>query len=540
MRSVSRARAERRAGSTVKAGRRTGFVARGVTLLLGAALAGGLASCDHAVEPTAVLPPLEPAQLDADAGGWRMIVLSRAGDIAVPAPAAVTSPAYAAELDSVRAAQARATDADRRAMAFWAGGGVLRWNEIQRELTARFNLPPAPNADGSYTIPTAANPFSDPQFPFASPPYAARAYSYVAVAQYEALKAAWHWKYFYNRPSPARADARLAAAAPVAPSALPAYPSEAAVLSGVTAEMLKLLFPVAADEITGRAAEERQAALLSGAASPSDLAAGVELGKAVAAAVIARARSDGMGAAVGTATLWKALADSATARGEVAWVSQESPARPPMLPLFGRVRAWSMTPSELDALEPPAPPSTGSARMAADLAEVKRTVDGLTRAQLAIAQKWNDGAGTYTPPGHWNAIASDYVRDARLSEVRAARDFALLNMAMHDAAVGCWRVKYEYFNPRPAQLDPSIKTVIGLPNFPAYPSGHSTFSAAAAEVLSYLFPSGASAFAADADEAGVSRLYAGIHYRSDIDGGKLHGGRIGAAVVKMARADGAK
>ena len=62
-------------------------------------------------------------------------------------------------------------------------------------------------------------------------------------------------------------------------------------------------------------------------------------------------------------------------------------------------------------------------------------------------------------------------------------------MAMHDAAVGCWDAKYVYFNPRPSQMDPELKTIIGLPNFPSYTSGHSTFSAAAAEVLSYLFPS---------------------------------------------------
>jgi hypothetical protein len=126
--------------------------------------------------------------------------------------------------------------------------------------------------------------------------------------------------------------------------------------------------------------------------------------------------------------------------------------------------------------------------MKAELAEVKRTVDGLTRDQLAVGLRWNDGAGTYTPPGHWNDIAAEYVRDARMSEVRAARAFALLNMAMHDAAVACWRVKYKHFNPRPSQLDPSIRTSIGLPNFPAYPSGHSTFSAAASGVLGLPVP----------------------------------------------------
>lgn len=174
-----------------------------------------------------------------------------------------------------------------------------------------------------------------------------------------------------------------------------------------------------------------------------------------------------------------------------------------------------------------------------ETAEVRRTVDRLTNAQLAIAQKWNDGAGTYSPPGHWNDVALEYVSDAQFSEVRAARVFALLNMAMHDAAVGCWEAKFHYFNPRPSQLDPGIKTQIGLPNFPAYPSGHSTFSASAALILSYLFPGGASSFDAMRDEAGISRLYGGIHYRSDIDAGKAHGGRIAGYTLTFAQGDGA-
>ena len=84
-------------------------------------------------------------------------------------------------------------------------------------------------------------------------------------------------------------------------STLPVYPSEDAVLSGVTAEMLKLLFPAALEEITRKAAEQREAAILSGRATASDVAAGLALGKAVAALVINRARADGMGAAAGNA-----------------------------------------------------------------------------------------------------------------------------------------------------------------------------------------------------------------------------------------------
>ena len=112
-------------------------------------------------------------------------------------------------------------------------------------------------------------------------------------------------------------------------------------------------------------------------------------------------------------------------------------------------------------------------------------------------------------------------------------------MAMHDAAVGCWDTKFAYFNPRPSQLDPEIRTVIGLPNFPSYTSGHSTFSAAAATVLSYLFPNNAAYFEEQKDEASISRLYGGIHYRADIEMGKEHGTRIGGYTVRFARLDGA-
>jgi hypothetical protein len=511
------------------------FGPRSLAFLSCAVILSG-SGCENAVEPSEYLPPLDVAQPDAEAGGWRMIALKSPDQFTVAPPTAVTSEAYRAELAAIRSAQGNLTAAQRREIEYWGGGGVLRWNQILRELVARFSLPPAPREDGTYPVPDAENPFADPQFPFANPPYAARAYSYVSVAQFDALKSAWYWKYRYGRPAPGRVDAGIRPLMPL--GELPAYPSEDAVLSGVTAEMLKLLFPAAVEEITQRAAEEREAALLSGKATASDIAAGLALGKAVAAVINARAATDGMRNAVGNPAQWRELQDGAVARGEIPWLSQESPARPPMLPNFGQVLAWMMTPAEVVREQPPAPPSTSGAQMQRELAEVKRTVDHLTREQLAIAHKWNDGAGTYTPPGHWNDIAAEYIRDARMSEVRAARTFALLNVAMHDAAVGCWSVKYRYFNPRPHQLDPNIETVVGLPNFPAYPSGHSTFSAAAATVLSYVFPQAASDFEAMKEEASISRLYAGIHYRSDIERGQEHGARVGGYAVRFGRQDG--
>src|SRR5256885_10059376 len=169
-----------------------------------AAFAGS--GCDNTITSSEALPPLEMASLDSNAGSWRMIVLSGPTQFTVAAPVAETSAAYAVELAAIRTAQANLTAAQRNSIAYWAGGGVLRWNQIERELVARFNLPPAPRPDGTYPVPDPENPFADPQFPFANPPYAARAYSYVAVAQYEALKAAWYWKYQFHRRAPPPID----------------------------------------------------------------------------------------------------------------------------------------------------------------------------------------------------------------------------------------------------------------------------------------------------------------------------------------------
>lgn len=480
---------------------------------------------------------LEAQGADVNAGDWRMIVLAGPTQIAVPPPGQTGSVDYQAELAAIRNAQSRLTRAQQASIDYWSRGGVLRWNEILMELVANSDLPPAPNPDGSYPAPDANNPFADPRFPFANPPYAARAYSNVSAAQYDALKSAWHYKYLYNRPAPSQIDSNIRALLPT--NGIPAYPSEDAVMSGVTAELLKLMFPTEVEKITLKAAEQRQAALLSGKAAASDIAAGLALGNAVAAVFATRAGADGMRTAGGSPAIWQAMADAATARGEIPWRSRETPPRPPMLPLFGNVRAWMMTPAEIVQERPPAPPSTSSPLMAQELAEVKRAVQGLTREELAIAFKWSDGLSSPTPPGHWNFLAAPYFEKAGFSEVRMARAFALLNMAMHDAAVACWDAKFFYFNPRPSQLDPELKTALGLPNFPSYTSGHSTFSAAAAEVLTYLVPSEAAFFRAQMEEAAISRLYGGIHYRSDIEVGKDHGTRVGGYTVRFARLDGA-
>src|SRR5262245_16300966 len=311
-----------------------------------AALALAGSACQQGITQTEDLPPLAPSSTDANAGSWRMLVLSGPTQIAVPPPGLVTSEAYRAELSAIKAAQAGLTPEQRAIVEYWSAGGVLRWNQILRELVARYNLPPAPRADGTYPVPDATNPFADPQFPFANPPYAARAYSYVSVAQFEALKSAWYDMYLYNRPAPSKVDSGVQA---LAAADVPAYPSADAVLSGVNETLLRLLFPAAADEIAQRALDQRNAAGWSGKAAPSDVEAGVALGRSVAAVFQARAATDGMRTAGGNRALWDSMAAAASARGEVPWISQENPARPPMLPLFGQVRSWVMTPADVVA-----------------------------------------------------------------------------------------------------------------------------------------------------------------------------------------------
>jgi len=119
-----------------------------------------------------------------------------------------------------------------------------------------------------------------------------------------------------------------------------------------------------------------------------------------------------------------------------------------------------------------------------------------------------------------------------------ARMLAYVGTALMDAGIACWETKYYYYSPRPQQF--GLKTSVGLPNFPSYTSGHSTFSFAASTVLSSFFPDKASLFNSYAQEASDSRVYGLIHFRVDCSMGGKHGRLIGDYAVKRANADGAK
>jgi hypothetical protein len=499
-----------------------------------------ISSCSKSIEGrTDNVPALSPANIDMNAGTWKPILLTGPADVVMVAPIATNTPDYIAQINEIKTWQKDLTAEEKAIVKYWSAGAVFRWNEILRELVAKHNLPPYQNADGTYPFPSAGNPLAYPQFPFANPPYAARAYAYVSAAEYDALVAAWYYKTLYNRPAPYAVDSSVNVL--VSRSVLPSYPSEDAVIEGVNTEMLKLLFPGDQDFIQEKAEEHKRARIIAGANVRSDLDAGEALGKLVAQKFVTRARGDRAGAAVGTPAIWTQMEQDCVARGETPWISQESPKRPPMLPLFGKVKTFlfdSLT--MVTQIRPGPPPSTSSKQFQDETAEVLYYSEHPTRERMKAIDFWADGVATVTPPGHWNDIAAgDFLRQ-NFSEVRWARNMALLNMAMMDAAIVCWDAKFAYFNPRPTQVDSRIKTLTGLPNFPSYISGHSTFSAAASTILGHIIPSRATDYNSMAEEAKLSRLYGAIHYRSDIEVGFTCGQKVGNYAIQKAIADGAE
>lgn len=234
----------------------------------------------------------------------------------------------------------------------------------------------------------------------------------------------------------------------------------------------------------------------------------------------------------------------------------------PLQPCWGLIRPMVLTSGE-ECL-PPGPPEfftdPDSDFYAAGLEVYTAGLD-LTEAQKTIADYWSDGPGaTGTPPGHWIAIASQIARNDNLSLAAAAEAYAHVGVAVHDAFIGCWNVKYIDNLQRPvtyinANINADWLPYIETPGFPSYTSGHSTQSAAAARVLTDMFgikrftdtthtdhglvppqePRTFDSFDAAAAEAAVSRLYGGIHFAFDNDDGLASGQCIGQAITDRVR-----
>ena len=495
-----------------------------------------VSSCEKDIPVQADYTDYVYSSMDEDGGSWKPILLTGSSQIAVPAPADVSSEAYQNELAALKTATSNLTGSQMEAVEYWSNNPILRWNEIALELVAKYNLIPGPNADGTYTLPDPANPGNIPHFPFAHPPYAVRALSYLSVAQFDGLITSWFYKFTYNRPAPGQVDASITPA--YVDNSLPSYPADGAVVAAASRDILTAMFPLEKDYLAAKAEEQMASLQWAGINVESDVTAGAAIGEEVAKAALARAATDGMKKAQCPKPISDSLKTAAFNRFGWQWDNIEVPPRPVGLtPLFGQVKMWNVP--TVEEVRPPVPPAPGTAEYEENVKELKHYADDMTEEWRAIANFWQDGLGTYTPPGHWNRIAKEYVLKYQLNPLRTARLFAYLNMAMMDAGISCWDAKYYYHYPRPINQIPGYKTIAGTPNFPSYTSGHSVFSAAAAEVLTYVFPEEGAKFRDWALEAAISRVYGGIHWRFDAEVGTAQGINVANYTINVAKADGA-
>jgi membrane-associated phospholipid phosphatase len=356
------------------------------------------------------------------------------------------------------------------------------------------------------------------------PPMAARNLAMVHVAIYDAVNAVTrtHQPYAIDAIPEAGASAEAAAAAAAHYVLVTLYPGRK--------EQCDRLFVESLRELPANQGRD----------------SGADLGRFVAERILELRRDDGAA---------RAQADYQLKPGPGVWERTPPGRQDPLYPLWGKVTPFAIKPGTQYRV--PGPPALDSAAYAAAYREVnelggKRSLRR-TEEQTQIALFWADNAGTATPPGHWNEIAQAIARARGTSLAENARLFALLNMSLADAGLYCWIIKFNYGFWRPITAiqanDPLWEPLIETPPFPSYTSGHSTFSGAAASTLANFFgtdrvrftttsdglPGVARTFEslwAAAEEAGMSRIYGGIHWQFDNTDGLAAGKELGLYVLR--------
>jgi membrane-associated phospholipid phosphatase len=442
---------------------------------------------------TGVAAALAGEQIEPNAGSWKTWVIASGRDFRTPPPP--NDAAAGAELAELKALANKRDAAAKDLIAYWdVGPPSYRWQEIALDETLRNNLPW---------------------------PIAIRDFALVHAAIYDAMVAAWDSKYAYNRKRPSEVDVALITALPNPLS--PSYPAEHAVAAGAAAAVLSYLFPDRATYFAGKAEEAGRSRLLAGVQYPSDVSAGLDLGHKVAALVVERGKADG------SDVKWT----GSVPVGPGKWNGTN-----PILPQMAMWKTWVLaSPSEFRSLPPPA---YDSPEKAAELTEIKNFPR--TPKTNSAAYFWEYAVGGLRAHQYWSGQIGRLVLEHRLDNdpPLAARAYALQDIAISDAGIACWDGKYTYWAIRPFQLDPEVKPLFPTPNHPSYPAAHGCSSTANAVILGYLFPRDAAALAALAQEAAESRVWAGIHYRSDIVAGVALGRAVADKVIDRAQKDGAQ
>jgi hypothetical protein len=322
----------------------------------------------------------------------------------------------------------------------------------------------------------------------------------------------------------------------------PADSSVVAAVDSAAHDVLGYVYP--AQQATFDTLLTSQLALLPSGQGTTD---GETVGQAVGNAIIALRANDGSTNYVDF--------EPGTAPGD--WQPTPPMYAPALDPQWANLTPFALTgPNQFD---PAGPPALSSQQWADAVNQVESlgAVNSTTRtaAQTTLAQFWNDGVGTDTPSGHWNAIAQTVAQQAGDSLTDDARLFAELDISMADAGIATWNTKYLYDTWRPVTViqsggdgvnpavtaDATWTSLLTNPNFPEYVSGHSTFSMAAATVLDSAFGDNVTfttkepttslsltynSFQQAATDAGMSRMYGGIHFIFSIQDGWALGTQV--------------
>lgn len=431
----------------------------------------------------------EESEIEPGAGQWQTWVLQSGSELRPPAP-----PDKAAGKKELAELQALAAQRDADALAqiaYWdAGSPSYRWTQITIDQINK-------------------KPINVPRFN--------RLLALLHVAVYDGMIAAWDAKYTYERPRPSEVDHRFATVIPNPAS--PSYPDERAVAAGAAAAILSYVYPDDAQSFADLANAAAHSRVMAGVSFPSDVAAGLDLGRAVAAKVIAHATADGSNA------VWTGTVPV----GPGYWVGAK-----PVEPLMGTWRPWVL--ARGDQFRAPPPPAYDSAQKLAEIQEIKTYTH--TFATNFSAFYWQSNPGTFS----FYDWAHRHVFENKLdaNPPRAERVYALMSVAKHDAGIACYDSKYAYWAARPSMVDPLIQTLFSPPPHPSYPAAHACNSTATAAILAYLFPRDGAEILAAAADAGNSRIWAGIHFRSDVDAGAEIGHEVAQLVINRANRDGSQ